>query len=71
MNSWIRSICVFTFFGAIQFVNAQTDSIPTPQRIKIDGVAAVIGDYVILDSDIEKAYIDLKSQGIPTGYIEK
>lgn len=71
MNSWIRSICVFTFFGAIQFGHAQTDSILTPQRIKIDGVAAVIGDYVILDSDIEKAYIDLQSQGIPTGNIEK
>ena len=71
MNSWIRSICVFTFFGAIQFGHAQKDSIPTPQRIKIDGVAAVIGDYVILDSDIEKAYIDLQSQGIPTGNIEK
>ena len=71
MNSWIRSICFFTFFGTIQFGHAQTDSIPTPQRIKIDGVAAVIGDYVILDSDIEKAYIDLQSQGIPTGNIEK
>ena len=44
MNSWIRSICVFTFFGVIQFGYAQTDSIPTPERIKIDGVAAVIGD---------------------------
>ena len=71
MNSWIRSICVFTFFGVIQFGYAQTDSIPTPERIKIDGVAAVIGDYVILDSDIDKAYIDLQSQGIPTGNIEK
>ena len=59
------------FFGVIQFGYAQTDSIPTPERIKIDGVAAVIGDYVILDSDIEKAYIDLQSQGIPTGNLEK
>ena len=71
MNSWIRSIYVFTFFGIIQFGYTQTDSIPTQERIKIDGVAAVIGDYVILDSDIEKAYIDLQSQGIPTGNIEK
>ena len=71
MNSWTRSICVFTFFWVIQFGYAQTDSIPTPERIKIDGVAAVIGDYVILDSDIDKAYIDLQSQGIPTGNIEK
>ena len=71
MNSWIRSIYVFTFFGIIQFGYTQTDSIPTQERIKIDGVAAVIGDYVILDSDIEKAYIELQSQGIPTGNIEK
>ena len=71
MNSWIRSIYVFTFFGIIQFGSTQTDSIPTQERIKIDGVAAVIGDYVILDSDIEKAYIELQSQGIPTGNIEK
>ena len=71
MISWISSICVFTFFGVIQFSYAQTDTISTPKRIKIDGVAAVIGDYVILDSDIDKAYIDLQSQGIPTGNIEK
>ena len=71
MNSWIRSICVFTFFGVIQFSYAQTDRISTPERIKIDGVAAVIGDYVILDSDIDKAYIDLQSQGIPTGNLKK
>ena len=71
MNSWIRLICVFTFFSVIQVGYAQTDSISTRERIKIDGVAAVIGDYVILDSDIEKAYIDLQSQGIPTGNLEK
>lgn len=41
------------------------------QRIKIDGVAAVIGDYVILESDIDKAYVDLQSQGIPTKNIER
>jgi len=33
------------------------------KKVKLDGVAAVIGDYVILDSDIEKTFIDLKSQG--------
>lgn len=33
------------------------------KRIKLDGIAAVVGDYVILDSDIEKTLIDLKSQG--------
>ena len=26
----------------------------TSKRVKIDGVSAVVGDYVILDSDIDK-----------------
>ncbi|MCL5246983.1 peptidylprolyl isomerase [Cellulophaga sp. 20_2_10] len=34
------------------------------KRIKLDGVSAVVGDYVILDSDIEKTLIDLRSQGV-------
>lgn len=66
MNSWIRSFFVFTFCSVFQSSFAQTETNTTPERIKIDGVAAVIGDYVILDSDIDKAYIDLQSQGIPT-----
>ncbi len=36
---------------------------PAYKRIKVDGIAAVIGDYVILDSDIEKTLIDLRNQG--------
>ena len=35
-------------------------------RIKLDGISAVVGDYVILDSDVEKTLIDLKSQGAST-----
>jgi len=44
----------------------QTDSLSTAQRIKIDGVAAVVGKYVVLDSDVDKAYLELKSQGVST-----
>jgi peptidyl-prolyl cis-trans isomerase SurA len=40
-------------------------------RVKVDGISAVIGDYVILDSDVEKALIDLKSQGVSTEDITK
>lgn len=36
------------------------------QRVKLDGIAAVVGDYVILDSDIDKTLIDLKNQGAAT-----
>ena len=35
-------------------------------RTKIDGVAAVVGDYVILESDVDKTLIDLQSQGVST-----
>ncbi|WP_299532999.1 peptidylprolyl isomerase [Ulvibacterium sp.] len=42
------------------------DSSENSKRIKLDGIAAVVGDYVILDSDIDKTLIDLKSQGAST-----
>ncbi len=42
------------------------DSTNNFKRVKLDGIAAVVGDYVILDSDIEKTLIDLKSQGAST-----
>lgn len=42
------------------------DSTTNFKRIKLDGISAVIGDYVILESDIEKTLIDLKSQGAST-----
>ena len=33
------------------------------QKQKIDGVIAKVGDYIILDSDIDKAYLEISSQG--------
>lgn len=33
------------------------------ERVKLDGIAAVVGDYVILDSDVEKTLADIRSQG--------
>ena len=35
-------------------------------RIKVDGVASVIGDFVILDSDIDRMYVEMESQGMTT-----
>ncbi|HKJ48582.1 MAG TPA: peptidylprolyl isomerase, partial [Christiangramia sp.] len=37
------------------------------QRKKVDGIAAVIGEYIILDSDIDLMYKDMQSQGMSTG----
>ena len=35
-----------------------------PKKQKVDGVIGVVGDYVILDSDIDLEYIQLKAQGV-------
>ena len=40
-----------------------TDTVNTSKRFKVDGVAAVVGNFVVLDSDIDKFYLDLQSQG--------
>lgn len=37
--------------------------IQSNQRQKIDGVVATVGDYIILDSDIDKSYLEISSQG--------
>ena len=42
----------------------------TGERRKLDGIAAVVGDYVILDSDVEKTMIDLKNQGATDAEID-
>ena len=44
----------------------QKDSSKNFKKIKLDGISAVVGDYVILESDIEKTLIDLRSQGAST-----
>ena len=58
----IALVCALVVSGFAQDV-AVSDSVSTAKRVKLDGVAAVIGDYVILDSDIENTLIDLQSQG--------
>ena len=55
-------------FGVIGF---SQDSIKTEKRLKIDGVSAVVGDYVILESDVDKAYIELESQGFSTAEVSR
>lgn len=40
------------------------DTLKPFKRYKAEGVSAVVGEYVILDSDIDKAYVEMQSQGI-------
>lgn len=41
----------------------EVDSVLTAGATKLDGVAAVVGDYVILDSDVDRTLLQLKAQG--------
>lgn len=38
-------------------------------KVKVDGVSAVVGDYIILDSDIDKEFIQLQARGVSTAEI--
>lgn len=44
-------------------VIAPVEKIQSNQRQKIDGIIATVGDYIILDSDIDKGYLEISSQG--------
>lgn len=41
------------------------------QRIKVDGVVAVVGDFVVLDSDIDKEFLQLQARGVSTDKITR
>lgn len=42
----------------------QRDTLVPFKRFKAEGVSAVVGEYIILDSDIDKAYVEMQSQGM-------
>ena len=44
--------------------STKKDTVKPFKRFKAEGVSAVIGEYVVLDSDIDKSYIELQQQGI-------
>ena len=61
----LKSILNIFLLLTISFSFAQNQSNDS-ERVKLDGVVSVVGDYVILDSDIDKTFADMESQGIPT-----
>lgn len=65
----INKLITLIFFINVQFLLAQTEN--NSYKIKIDGLAAVVGDFVILDSDIDKTIIDLQSQGVNTDDLDR
>ncbi|MDB4674178.1 peptidylprolyl isomerase [Flavobacteriaceae bacterium] len=73
MNFTVKNYLLLLFAFTLSFnISAQGPlNNDKSKRIKIDGVSAVVGDYVILDSDIDKTLVDMKSQGISTEGIER
>jgi peptidyl-prolyl cis-trans isomerase SurA len=70
-NKIALTFFLFLFFSGIaiaQEVITETavdtiKKINTGRKQKIDGVIAKVGDYIILDSDIDKSYLEISSQG--------
>ncbi len=44
----------------------QVDTIKSKHAIKVDGVAAVVGDYIVLESDVNKERLQLEAGGYDT-----
>ncbi len=72
INNKIALVFFLVFFSStvIRSQEIIKDSVVAPvkkeqsnQRQKVDGVIATVGDYIILDSDIDKAYLEISSQG--------
>ncbi len=49
----------------------QKDTVKSSDRVKIDGVIAVVGDFVVLDSDVDKEFIQLQARGVSTADITR
>ena len=60
----MRNFIIISVFFSFTFIFSQ-------ERQKIDGVAAVIGDFVVLESDIEKQFTQLRVSGVSMENISK
>ena len=72
----ILSLMVFSQLSAQEIIEDKIEEVrevqlDSTQLIKIDGVAAVIGDFVVLDSDIDKQFAQLEASGVSTKEITR
>ncbi|MGK0377667.1 MAG: peptidyl-prolyl cis-trans isomerase SurA [Patiriisocius sp.] len=49
---------------AVTVTTIEKDSIKPFKRFKAEGVSAVVGEYVVLDSDIDKTYLEFQQNGV-------
>ena len=65
----VLALCFFSISATLFAQEIIKDSVKTikpqsvNQRQKIDGIIATVGDYLILDSDIDKSFLEITSQG--------
>jgi len=62
----LLTLCSAFFANAQEIIKdtiKQKSEPKNTQKKRVDGVIATVGDYIILDSDIDKAYLELSSQG--------
>src|SRR5690606_6637002 len=67
INKVLAVVCVCMFVSATAQEDPPADVASTTSyqggKKKIDGVIATVGDYNVLESDIDKAYLEITSQG--------
>lgn len=59
------------FITFVSFIIFFTSNLVSQERVKLDGVAAVIGDFIVLESDIEKQFTQLNMSGVSIENISK
>ena len=66
------TVAIVAIFCTVSFANAQEvikDTVKAKtvsfgyKKQKVDGVIATVGDYIVLDSDVDKMFLELSSQG--------
>ena len=82
MNKFLSSFIAFVFLmlgyvHAQEIIEDQKEEVivktirDSTTLVKVDGVAAVVGDFVILDSDIDKQFAQLEASGVSTQDISR
>jgi len=66
MLAIVAVFCTVSFATAQEIIKdtVKTKAVPTGfKKQKVDGVIATVGDYIVLDSDVDKMFLELSSQG--------
>ncbi|MCC9018828.1 MULTISPECIES: peptidylprolyl isomerase [Flavobacterium] len=69
---YVLTMCFLFFFNSIisaqevikdTVVSKPAITMTSGQKLKVDGIIATVGDYIVLDSDIDKAFLEISAQG--------